>query len=111
MRCRGCGCGFLYGWGGSGGFGGWGFGVGGELGAGHGLHLVEDGCVQGGIVPFQGEGVGIAIGCVRDGDHLVKVLRETGELGKVRVGHGAGGLAAMKIGPVWVVVQGSGADD
>ena len=75
------------------------------------MHLVEDGCVQGGIVPFQGEGVGIAIGCVRDGDHLVKVLRETGELGKVRVGHGAGGLAAMKIGSVWVVVQGSGADD
>ena len=58
------GCGFLYGWGGSGGFGGWGFCVGGKLSAGHGLHLFEDGGVLGGIVPFEGEGVGIAIGCV-----------------------------------------------
>jgi hypothetical protein len=60
----GCSCGFLYGWGGSGGFGGWGFGVGGELGAGHGLHLVEDCGVLGGIVPFEGEGVWVAIGGV-----------------------------------------------
>lgn len=49
----------------------------------------------GGIVPFESEGMGIAIGCIRDGDHLVQVLRETGELRKVGVGHRAGWLAAM----------------
>ena len=41
----------------------------------------------------------------------MQVLRETGELGKVGVGHGAGWLAAMQIRAVRVVVQGSGADD
>src|ERR1700722_1712916 len=41
----------------------------------------------------------------------MQVLRETGELWEVGVGHGAGWLAAMQIGAVRVVVQGTCADD
>lgn len=70
------------------------------------MHLLEDGLMLGFVIPLEVEGMRIAIGGVGHGDHLVKVRRDARELGQVLLGHGAGGLAMMKIGPVGIVVQG-----
>ena len=58
------------------------------------------------VVPLEGEGVGVAIDGVGDGDHLVEIRGEAGELGQIGLVHGAGGFAVMQIGAVGVVVEG-----
>ena len=80
--------------------------VGGELGSGEILHLVEDGLVLGFVFPFEGEGMGVAIDGVGDGNHLVKIGGKSGELGEIGLVHGAGGFAVVKIGAAGIVVEG-----
>lgn len=59
------------------------------------------------VVPFEGKGVGVTVYGVGDGDHLMEICGEAGELGEVGLGHGAGGLAVVKIGAIGVVIEGS----
>jgi hypothetical protein len=77
----GCGSGFLY-------CGGrrWsgccrGRSVGCQLRASDGLHLLEDGLVLDFVVPLEGEGMGVSVDGVGDGDHLVEIRGEAGEFG------------------------------
>ena len=81
------------------------------MGTSHRLHPGEDRCVLSGVLPFEGEGVRISIGRIGDGDHLVQILGDAGELGKILFGYGAGGFAVMKVGTVRVVVERAGAGD
>ena len=55
--------------------------VGGELCAGHILHFLKYGCMLGGVVPLQREGVHVAIGGVGYGDHLMEIRGDANELG------------------------------
>jgi hypothetical protein len=57
------------------------------------------------VVPFQSEGMWVAIGGVRDGDHLVQICGQAGEFGEIGFGHSAGGLTAMEIRAAGIVVQ------
>ena len=73
------------------------------------MHLLKDCGVLGGIVPFESEGVDVAVGGVGYRDHLVQVGWDADELWQVGLIHGTGGFAVMEIGPVGVVVQRSNA--
>jgi hypothetical protein len=58
------------------------------------------------VIPLEGEGVRVAIDGVGYGDHLMEIRWNACELGQVLLGHGAGGLAVVKTGPIGIVVQG-----
>lgn len=58
------------------------------------------------VVPGEREGMGVAIDGVGDGDHLVEIGGQAGELGEIGFGHRTGGLAVVKIRAIWIVVQG-----
>jgi hypothetical protein len=107
----GCGCGLFDGGRGCGGLGcgvGYGVGaVGGELGPGHRLHLLEDRLMLRFVVPVEREGVGVAIDGVRYCNHLVEIRGQACELWQVSLGHGAGRFAVVKIGAGGIVVQGT----
>lgn len=64
-----------------------------------------------GVLPLEGEWVRVPVRRIGDGDHLVQILGDADELGKIFLGHGAGGLATMKVGTVGVVVERAGACD
>jgi hypothetical protein len=59
----------------------------------------------GGVLPLEREGVRVSVGGVGDCYHLVQILGDADELWKIGFGHGAGGLAAMEVGAVGVVVE------
>ena len=66
------------------------------------LHVGEGGGALGGRLPVAGEDVGRVVGGVRDGDGLMQVRRDAGEL---RRSGGGLDLAAVDLGAVGVVVE------
>jgi hypothetical protein len=72
---------------------------------GHALHLFEYFFVLRLIVPIENKWMWVAIGGVRDCDHLVQIRREACEFRQIGFGHGAGGFAVVKIRTVRVIVE------